>query len=155
MVDTEADSVNMDINIVEQIRRFNRFYSGVIDVYDFYSIHPVLSDIECRILYEIAEHSDVNARELIDIIHVDRGYLSRVLSRLERDNYIIRTESAHDRRVKNLYMTDKGMEALRLCIDKANRNTKEQFGSLSEEALAKVVGAMNTIEEAFEAVNEK
>ena len=72
MVDTEADAVNMDINIVEQIRRFNRFSSGVIDVYDFYSIHPVLSDIDCRILYDIAAHSDVNARALIDIIHVAR-----------------------------------------------------------------------------------
>lgn len=139
----------MDREIVEQIRRFNRFYSSVIDVFDFYSIHPVLTDIECRILYEITEHSDITAKELIDIIHVDRGYLSRVLAKLEKEGYIVRTEAESDRRRKKLSMTEKGREALRLCVENANKNTEEQFGRLPDEALEKVVTAMRMIQEAF------
>lgn len=145
----------MDRKIAEQIRKFNRFYTGTVGLFDYYSIHPVLTDIECRILYEIRDHEDVSARELIEIIHVDRGYLSRILAKLEREGYIVRTESAQDRRRKNLYMTEKGEEALRLCIENANKNTEEQFGTLSDEALDKIVGAMKMIQEVFESGNMK
>lgn len=139
----------MDRKTSEEIRKFNRFYSSAIGIFDFYSIHPILSDIECRILYEIMECANITAKELLEIIHIDRGYLSRTLAKLEKDGYIVRAESEIDHRCKNIELTDKGKEALSLCIENANKNSEIQFGGLSEEDLEKIIGAMRLIQEVF------
>lgn len=139
----------MDRNFSEEIRKFNRFYSGAIGLFDFYSIHPTLTDVECRILYEIMDHEKITAKELSDIIHIDRGYLSRTLAKLEKNGYIVRHESEIDRRYKNLELTEKGKEARRLCIENANKNTDIQFGQLSREELEKIIGAMRLIQDIF------
>lgn len=139
----------MDRNASEEIRKFNRFYSSAIGIFDFYSIHPVLSDIECRILYEIMECKNITAKELLEILHIDRGYLSRTLAKLEKNGYIVRAESEIDHRRKNIELTDKGKEALSLCIENANINSENQFGGLSDEDLDKIIGAMRLIQEVF------
>lgn len=139
----------MDREISEGIRAFNRFYSGVIDLFDTYSIHPELTDLEGRILYEIDSHEGLTARDLIDILHIDRGYLSRIMTKLEKDGYIARYASRSDRRQKDLALTEKGREALSLCVDNANRNVGIQFDGLSDESMRQIVAAMRDIEQIY------
>lgn len=139
----------MDSVFTEEIRKFNRFYSGAIGFFDLYSIHPTLSDIECRIIYEIMEHEKITAKELNDILHIDRGYLSRTLKKLEKERYIFRHESKIDRRYKILMLTEKGKEAAQLSVENANKNTNLQFGHLSEAELEKIIWAMRIIQDTF------
>lgn len=139
--------MKMSTDFTEEIRKFNRFYFGVVEAFDFYSIHPFLTDLECRVLYEIMDHEEITAKELIDIIRIDRGYLSRTLSKLEHNGYIVRREAVIDRRYKNLELTEKGKNELKLCVENANKNTYMQFGQLSEEDLKKIIGAMRLIQD--------
>ncbi len=137
----------MDKRIAEEIRRFNRFYMDTVSFFDLHSIHPSMSDFECRILYEIREKSDITAKELSDALHIDRGYMSRTLAKLEKTGCIVRNESDIDRRRKHMRLTKKGRDVVELSIENANNNTQTQFGYLSEEDIDKVIGAMQLIEE--------
>ena len=136
----------MEKSIAEEIRKFNRFYMSTISVFDSHSVHPELSSLVCRILYEIEEGKDITAKEIADIMHLDRGYLSRTLTRLEKLGCIVRDESGIDRRCKHLRLTDKGRADLELSIENANDNTQYQFGYLSKDQLKQVVGAMQFIQ---------
>lgn len=95
------------------------------------------------------EHEKITAKDLNDILHIDRGYLSRTLKKLEKEGYIFRHESKIDRRYKILVLTEKGKEAAQLSVENANKNTDLQFGHLSEAELEKIIWAMRIIQDTF------
>lgn len=47
-------------------------------------------------------------QELADIIGIDKAAVTRALSRLEQDGYIVRRDDQEDRRATRVYLTPKG-----------------------------------------------
>lgn len=97
-----------DSETVAAVRRFNRFYTRAVGVLDDAFLGGPYTLAESRVLYEIAEDEGVTAREIGAALDLDPGYLSRMISRLQRDGLLTREPSPRDGRSAELHLTDTG-----------------------------------------------
>src|SRR5689334_14818773 len=93
---------------IAAVRRFNRFYTKQIGILDRGMLGSDLSLAELRVLYEIAHETGVAAAELASRLRIDRGYLSRILARFEKQGVVKFVSSPADRRRNLLSLTAKG-----------------------------------------------
>ena len=131
---------------VDAIRKFNRFYTNFLGLLNETLMSSPLTLTEGRILYEIEGLPHCRAKELIHILNLDRGYMSRVLKRLERLGLICRAADPGDRRVRTIQLTDDG----KLLLQNINREAGQLIGgivkTLSNTERKTLVGAMRDIE---------
>lgn len=95
-------------NRVLQIRQFNRFYTNFIGLLDKTILESPYSLAEVRVMLEINKFQGCAASYLAKMLAMDRGYLSRILHRLETEELIASQESTEDKRVQRLRLTEKG-----------------------------------------------
>ena len=131
---------------VNAIRRFNRFYTNFLGLLNETLLESPLTLTEGRILFEIYTLPDCSARELIEILNLDRGYMSRVLKRLERIGLIKRAVAASDKRVRSIMLTKDG----KLLIQRIDRDANHHIGgalkTLDSTERKMLVNAMRDIE---------
>ncbi|WP_433134335.1 MarR family winged helix-turn-helix transcriptional regulator [Micromonospora sp. CA-240977] len=63
---------------------------------------------EARVLFELAQVETIEVVDLRRILDLDPGYLSRVLSRFERERLVTRSRSTTDARRQVVALTDAG-----------------------------------------------
>src|SRR5262245_61949521 len=111
---------------VAEIRRFNRYYTGVIGLLDEHFLHSPYTLSEGRVLYELAHRDGLTASDLVQSLRLDPGYLSRILARFEKTRLLKRTPLPQDRRQAALTLTAAGKAAFRTL----NRVSQEEIGAL-------------------------
>jgi len=70
-------------NAIASVRRFNRFYTGLIGALDAGFLGTEVTLPEARLLFEIATREPATARAMQAAIGMDAGYVSRILARFE------------------------------------------------------------------------
>jgi DNA-binding MarR family transcriptional regulator/GNAT superfamily N-acetyltransferase len=93
---------------VDAVRGFNRFYTRKIGLLDDGLLGSEFSLTEVRVLFEIAHQRNRTATDILSNLGLDRGYMSRLLVRLERAGLIRREPSREDARRHHLALTSKG-----------------------------------------------
>jgi DNA-binding MarR family transcriptional regulator/GNAT superfamily N-acetyltransferase len=123
---------NRDISeaSIAAIRAFNRFYTQKIGVLGQGLLDTPYTLSEARTLYEIATRERTLAAELSRDLAIDFGYLSRILTRFERDGLIRREASDRDRRKSLLQLTVKGRRVFRSLDRRARAEIGEVLGLL-------------------------
>lgn len=114
----------MKPKLIEEIRAFNRFYTQIIGLVNDHILNSEYSLPEARLLFELSYRPGMAASDLIGILEMDKGYLSRILRRFEEKKLISRVVSATDRRVVTLTLTAKGKKEFEVL----NRASDEQVG---------------------------
>ncbi|NIW96538.1 MAG: MarR family transcriptional regulator, partial [Phycisphaerae bacterium] len=66
---------------ISAVRRFNRFFTRQIGVLREGLLHSPYSLTEARIIFELANRSNLTASDLGKELGLDAGYLSRVLNK--------------------------------------------------------------------------
>ncbi len=132
---------------VEDVRRFNRFFTRRIGVLREGLLHSPYSLAEARVLFEVANRDGPTVTGLSRELGLDLGYLSRTLSSLERRGLVEKTRSEADGRRQILSLTPEGRDAFALLDARSREEVGEMLGGLSEEAQERLLGAMATIEE--------
>src|SRR6201995_2389695 len=61
-----------------------------------------------RVIYFVGRHPGITVSELLGILSITKQSLSRVLSQLVREDYILQKTGTTDRRQRLLYLTEKG-----------------------------------------------
>jgi len=61
-----------------------------------------------RVIYFVGRHPGITVSELLAILGITKQSLSRVLSQLVREDYILQKTGTVDRRQRLLYLTEKG-----------------------------------------------
>ncbi|HVV54790.1 MAG TPA: helix-turn-helix domain-containing GNAT family N-acetyltransferase [Mucilaginibacter sp.] len=135
---------------INAIRSFNRFYTNIIGLLDQHLLDSKYSLAEARIIYEIYYHDGIQASHIMESMHIDKSYLSRILKKLERERVITRERSAGDGRAVLIRLTEKGKKEfarLNMASDKqvaglieplAGQQRRELVGHMS--AVRKLVG---------------
>ena len=99
------------IDVVDDIRGFNRFYTRVLGL-----LRPELAGsafglTEARVLFEVAHRDDLAVSDLRRDLDLDAGYLSRILSGFTASGLVAREKSAADGRRQVVRLTAEGRQA--------------------------------------------
>jgi DNA-binding MarR family transcriptional regulator/GNAT superfamily N-acetyltransferase len=130
--------MNNQASVIGDIRAFNRFYTDIIGLLDQHLLDSPYSLAEARIVYEIHHNSGIQASQIMELMHIDKSYLSRLLKKLEKDHVIVRKKSDKDARAVMLSLTAKGekeFEQLNKSSDEQISNMIRPFSSIQKQTL--------------------
>lgn len=136
----------MNSQDIHQIRAFDRFYTQTLHLTDKYHLQTTLTLVEARLLLEIGENGRNTAIQLVQELRLDKGYLSRLITRLETNGLLQRTPDERDKRAKVLSLTAAGRDQLALINRRADDQIRRLFVDLTPEETQRVIAAMQVIE---------
>jgi len=130
---------------IDEIRAFNRFYTSVIGLLNNHILDSNYSLPEVRVLYELYHHHCLTASEIIAILHLDKGYLSRILKQFEKKKLVVKVRSENDGRSAHISLTNSGS----IEFEKLNAASNEQImnilSSLSQDESKKLLSHMKEV----------
>ncbi|HMA24563.1 MAG TPA: helix-turn-helix domain-containing GNAT family N-acetyltransferase [Gemmatimonadaceae bacterium] len=132
---------------IAAVRRFNRFYTKQIGILDEGLLRSPFSLAEVRVLYEIANGTDVTAAALADELRLDPGYLSRILRRFHERGLLRRETSAADGRRSHLTLTEKGRRTFAGLDARQDEDVAALLARLPATGRQRLVDAMHAIED--------
>ncbi|MGF6094721.1 bifunctional helix-turn-helix transcriptional regulator/GNAT family N-acetyltransferase [Pseudomonas sp. 18175] len=94
------------------VRSFNRFYTHQIGVLQEHLLQSDYSLTEIRVMYELSSHGDLTSVELCQMLGLDAGYLSRLISGFEKKGLIQKVRSTTDGRAVQLHLSELGRSVL-------------------------------------------
>jgi DNA-binding MarR family transcriptional regulator len=130
---------------INQIRAFNRFYTRMLGLLDRYILDSQFTLSEVRILYELATSVNVTASDLIDVLDIDKGYLSRMLTTLKAKKLIQHTRSKQDGRSIQLSLTKIGRKQFDVLNNASNKQLAAILEKVTDAECRKLVNHMNQI----------
>ncbi|MFN8660008.1 MAG: helix-turn-helix domain-containing GNAT family N-acetyltransferase [Candidatus Obscuribacterales bacterium] len=131
---------------VEQVRRFNRFYTRQIGVLREGFLDSSYSLAEVRVLSELFRSGEVTSAALCKELDLDPGYLSRILKKFESDKLVSRKRSDNDGRQQMLSLTELGLRTFKPLNEKQHLQVSETLEHLDETAQQQLIAAMKVIE---------
>lgn len=134
---------------VEDVRRFNRFFTRRIGVLREGLLHSPYSLAEARVLFEVAQEEGLIASDLVRDLGLDPGYLSRILARFEGRGLLERVPSEADGRRRLLRLTAAGEDAFSELDRRSREEVAGMLCGLSEGDQRRLLDATRTIEEAL------
>jgi DNA-binding MarR family transcriptional regulator/GNAT superfamily N-acetyltransferase len=142
----ETDNATIGNATIDQVRRFNRFYTRHIGLLNRHYLDSGFSLAEVRVLYELAHRDGLTASDLSQELGLDAGYLSRILLRFEKGGLITRKPSKHDARRSHLLLTSKGRKTFAPLQARTTRDIGRTLSALSPEERPQMIRAMERIE---------
>lgn len=130
-----------------QVRRFNRFYTNVIGLVNKTVLESPYSLAEVRVLLEIDKAGECKASDLTELLQIDPGYLSRMLARFKREQFLTKARSPADGRAQLLSLTDTGRNVFRSLSDSSTRQIVAMLEKLPDGDQEKLVSHMQSIQD--------
>jgi len=135
----------MKADHIANIRSFNRFYTRVLGLLDKYILNSQYTLSEVRILYELATHENLTASDLIETLHIDKGYLSRMILDLRIKKLVQSRRSDEDGRSLELSLTKLGRKEFKALNKASDLQLASILEKLSNAECDKLVRNMNEI----------
>jgi DNA-binding MarR family transcriptional regulator/GNAT superfamily N-acetyltransferase len=127
-------------------RRFNRMYTRFIGTLREGLLDTEYTLAEARVLYELANRTVPNAKQIAEELGMDAGYLSRLLGRLERGGLLKRKASRQDGRYAELSLTARGKAAFKKLNARSAAQARGMLEPLTHAARTRLIRAMSDIE---------
>jgi DNA-binding MarR family transcriptional regulator/GNAT superfamily N-acetyltransferase len=143
---SSSGSLSPSPDRVAAVRRFNRFYTRHIGLLDEGLLSSGFSLTQVRILYELANRQESSATELCDDLGLDPGYLSRILSRFEKNGLLEKKESPKDARQTLLALTKKGRQVFEPLNTRSDEQVRSILSRLSPAKQDDLLHSMHTLE---------
>lgn len=131
---------------INQFRHFNRFYTEYLGLFSQSLYDRPVNFTEARILYELDASPGVTAKELMERLKLDKGYLSRLLKQFLRKGLLQETPLKTDGRMKALSLTSEGLELMGLLHQDAAGQAQAVLDTLPPDKKKELLSAMGTIE---------
>ena len=139
---------------IEDVRRFNRFYTKQIGVLQEGLLSSPFSLAEARVVYELAQHEQTTATHLAQELTLDPGYLSRILANLQRRRILRKQRGEADARQTMLSLTESGRQAFAKLNAASKSDIERLVGALDEDDQQRLVRSMHSIERILTAAPE-
>lgn len=130
----------------ETIRRFNRFYTRQIGALREHLLQAAFSLSESRILYELGTSAGLTNAELCQMLGLDAGYLSRIISGFEKKGLIGKTRSPSDARALLIQLTDAGKTVLASLEQAAREEVMAMLQGMPESRQEQLTQAMQQVQ---------
>ena len=140
---------------VAAVRRFNRFYTRAIGVLERGYLGGPYTLAENRVMYEVSHGEMVTPSAIAAALDLDAGYLSRMLSKLERDGMLERRRSNSDGRSVTLRLTPRGQDYFASLNARTIDRVHELIGGLTAPDKARLAGALDTAQTLLQPAPDK
>ncbi len=140
MLHTEL--MNHEINA---IRSFNRFYTNILGLHERHLLNSQFTLAEVRVMYELMQTENSTANRLINSLNMDKGYLSRIIKKLETHGLISRQVSHEDARSYTIQMTTEGRQAFAILNQASSAQIAQLTQDLDSAALSDLIKHMHAI----------
>lgn len=137
--------MNTKEDIIERIREFNRFYTVLIGTLNKHFLDSEYSVTETRILFELDSHDGCQAKNIIDELHIDKSYMSRIMKRFEKQGLITKERVNEDHRAYTIQLTHQGHHEVKTLITKTNQQIHELLIALDMNECQEICDAMDLI----------
>lgn len=137
------------IDMVTEIRGFNRFYTNILGLLDQHILDSGYSLTEARVIFEISKTEHCTANQLCSALDIDRSYMSRMISKFEKKGLLSRRTSNTDNRNIEIQLTNKGIETFHELNNRSNKQIEDLIIKLENEECEKLIGAMRVIKKYF------
>jgi DNA-binding MarR family transcriptional regulator/GNAT superfamily N-acetyltransferase len=131
---------------VRAVRAFNRFYTQRIGVLQRGVLRSPYSLTEVRVLYELANGTDLTATDLQRLLDLDPGYLSRMLRNFERNGMVSRDRSKNDGRQSFVRLTAKGRKVFSRLDARQSGEVGKMLQALSAGGRQNLIASMRAIQ---------
>ncbi|WP_094607638.1 hypothetical protein SPSIL_022690 [Sporomusa silvacetica DSM 10669] len=138
--------MNVYDNIIADIRRFNRFYTNILGVLDRHVLDTGYSLTEARVIIEIGMMEQCIANNLVDILEIDRSYMSRIITKLCKDGLLIKGNSTLDNRTSLISLTSKGTDLYKQLNEKSDEQIVRFMQGLSQKEIKEIHESMLLIQ---------
>jgi len=139
---------SVDPGTVSAIRDFNRLYTQQLGLLDRGFLGSKLTLTEARVLYELANRADVTAGEIATALHLDVGYLSRILGKFRKRGWLSRKASDADARRQHLRLSAAGRAAFKPLDAGAKQQIAGLIAPLTPSDRTSLVAAMHEVRRA-------
>ena len=130
---------------VNEIRKFNRFYSASMGFLNSDYLDTAYSLVESRILFEIKIHEKCIQKDIVTSLHIDKSYLSRILKRFDKNGLVEKVKSDKDKRATYISLTEKGTVEIEKLIELTNNQIKAKIGKLTFDECNELCNALNIV----------
>ncbi|SRR5258708_26281015 len=131
---------------IAQIRLFNRYYTSVLGLLDKHYLNSDFSLTETRVMFELYHRPEgITASDLIELLKLDKGYLSRMLQMFEKKKLVEKTRSVNDKRSYYLHLSPLGMTVFSKINAAAEQLAARMLESLTDSETLELVEHMNAI----------
>ena len=110
----------MDPKTIQEIRSFNRYYTIILGLLDKHLLQGNYTLVEARVMFELSQNKKITSSKLIQILHIDKGYLSRVLKKLQQKRIVKKVASNLDKRQLYIELTKLGKKDFKTIDEEAN-----------------------------------
>lgn len=93
---------------IEEVRAFNRIYTVFMGILNKSFLKSKYSLVETRVMHAAYTKDGVMPSEIVTMLNIDKGYLSRIITSLEKRKVIVKSKSSSDGRSVKLSITDFG-----------------------------------------------
>lgn len=130
---------------INEIRRFNRFYTVHMGFLDSAYLDSDYSIAETRILFELEMHGTCIQSDIVKTLHIDKSYLSRIIARFCKKGLVEKTKAEEDKRAFKIVLTPMGRTEAKRLIVLTNDQIKSQIEGLDSDECDRLCDALNVV----------
>ena len=130
---------------VNEIRKFNRFYTVTMGFLGSDYLDSDYSIAETRILFEMKIHGTCIQSDIVKALHMDKSYLSRIMKRFCKKGLVEKIKSDDDKRATKITLTEAGKKETERLIALTNSKIQSQLTDLSHDECEELCKALNTV----------
>lgn len=124
----------------------------IIDCYllEQFQLHNIdLTKEQMVVLKKLHITDGLNQNELAYLTYKDKSSLTRLLTKMEKKNYIFRAQSKEDKRVKNVYVTSLGSQVYKQSKPIIKKAIQKMEQSVSSEEKQQIIQILQKIQSNF------
>ncbi|MEO9460385.1 MAG: GNAT family N-acetyltransferase [Lentilitoribacter sp.] len=128
------------------VRKFNRFHTRLVGALDEGLLKSDFSLVQVRVMYELNHTANLAAADLMEILKLDRGYLSRLIASLEDKNLIAKSPDPKNGKRLVLSLTEQGKRVEDGLEQLSSNQVEDILKPLTQTQRRQLVRSMETIE---------
>lgn len=139
---------------IADIQGFNKVYQNLMKQIDLAILDAGYTLTEKEVLFEISRTERCTANILIQRLHIDRSYMSRMIAKFEKLKLIQKTQSQTDSRIWYIRLTESGRREINRLNDIQNRQLEAIFNQLDEHDQTEIWRALVMIRNKLSEAND-
>lgn len=142
-----------NLQFIDKFRGFNRFYANLLGKFDFKFYGELFTIGEANVVAEIYNNHALSAKDISENLTMNKGQLSKMLNKLEKNGIIIRVPDKEDKRSFILSLTEKGKQMYLEQTEIVRAGLREELVPYSKQEIQRLDCAMTVFKNTYEKNN--